>query len=42
MQDKPRVLAAIKRIMPLLSTEPLVGTLWIVDETALRIRGESG
>ncbi len=40
MQDKPSVLALIERVVPLLNKEPLVGMLWVVDQTALRIRGE--
>jgi predicted nuclease of predicted toxin-antitoxin system len=42
MQDKPSVLALIRRVITLLNTEPLTGTLWVVDETSVRIRGESG
>jgi predicted nuclease of predicted toxin-antitoxin system len=42
MQDKPRVLRVIERVILLLNSEPLAGTLWVVDETALRIRGEAG
>ncbi len=38
-QDKPRVLKVIKRLIPLLSSEPLEHLLWIVEETRLRIRG---
>jgi len=41
MQDKPSVLAVITRVIPLLNTEPLTGLLWIVDESAIRIRGET-
>jgi predicted nuclease of predicted toxin-antitoxin system len=41
VQAKPSVLAVIERVIPLLSTEPLIGMLWVVDETALRIRGET-
>lgn len=41
MQDKPRILALIDRMIPLLDTEPVSGMLWIVDETAIRIRGEA-
>jgi predicted nuclease of predicted toxin-antitoxin system len=41
MQDKPAVVRVIERVIPLLNTEPLIGTLWVVDETALRIRGET-
>src|SRR2546423_7426669 len=41
VQAKPSVLAVIDRVIPLLNTEPLIGMLWVVDETALRIRGET-
>lgn len=40
IQDKPSVLAVIARVIRLLETEPLTGLLWIVDEAAVRIRGE--
>ena len=40
-QDKPRVLAVIERVIPLLNSEPLAGLLWVVDESAVRVRGES-
>jgi predicted nuclease of predicted toxin-antitoxin system len=36
--DKPRVLAAVTRVLPLLNQEPLVGKLWIVTEAMVRIR----
>jgi len=38
-QDKPHVLEVIKRLIPLLASEPLEHLLWIVEETRLRIRG---
>ncbi len=38
-QDKPHVLRAIERLIPLFSSEPLEHFLWIVEETRLRIRG---
>ena len=38
-QSKPRVLAAFARLLPLLSSQPLKGHLWIVDEDSMRIRG---
>ncbi len=38
-QDKPHVLEVIKRLTPLLSSEPLEHLLWIVEETRVRIRG---
>jgi predicted nuclease of predicted toxin-antitoxin system len=36
---KPHVLAVIQRLVPLLLSEPLIGKLWIVDETTVRVRG---
>lgn len=38
-QGKPAVLAAIESLVPTLSTEPIAGKLWIVEEGRLRIRG---
>lgn len=38
-QDKPHVLAAVTRVLPLLGSEPLVRRLWLVGEDAVRIRG---
>jgi predicted nuclease of predicted toxin-antitoxin system len=40
-QSRPSVLGVIRRLIPLLDTEPLVGHLWIVDEHRVRIRGTS-
>jgi predicted nuclease of predicted toxin-antitoxin system len=37
-QSRTSVLNIIDRIIPLLGTEPLVGNLWIVQETSVRIR----
>ncbi|NLS95985.1 MAG: DUF5615 family PIN-like protein [Planctomycetaceae bacterium] len=37
--DKPRVLSVLQRLLPVLEREPLVGKLWIVEETSVRIRG---
>jgi predicted nuclease of predicted toxin-antitoxin system len=37
-QDRPYVLALLRRIMPLFDTEPLKDHLWIVEETRVRIR----
>ena len=37
-QSKPRVLAAVANLVPMFSTQPLVGRLWIVGEDSLRIR----
>ena len=39
VQSKPRVLEAVARVVPWLERERLGGTLWIVDETSIRIRG---
>lgn len=36
--DKPRLLSAIKRLIPVLSREGLTGKLWIVNESSVRIR----
>lgn len=36
--NKPTVLNAVQRLLPILVHEPLVGKLWIVDETRVRIR----
>lgn len=38
-QDKPHVLSAIARLVPVLAEETLEKCLWIVSETRLRIRG---
>ncbi|MGE3167084.1 MAG: DUF5615 family PIN-like protein [Planctomycetota bacterium] len=37
-QAKPAVLSLIGQLIPLLDSEPLVGSLWIVQDTGLRIR----
>jgi len=37
--DKHRVLSVIRRLLTVLSEEPLAGKLWIVDEGSVRIRG---
>lgn len=39
-QDADYASAAVARIVPLLSAEDLAGKLWIVDELAVRIRGQ--
>jgi predicted nuclease of predicted toxin-antitoxin system len=36
--DKYRVLATMRRLLPTLDRESPTGTLWIVDETTVRIR----
>jgi predicted nuclease of predicted toxin-antitoxin system len=38
-QDKPHVLSILKRLLPLLSGDPLTHHLWIVEEERVRIRG---
>ncbi len=38
-QDKPHVLQVIEQLLPKLDDEPLVGKLWIVAETTVRIWG---
>ncbi|MEE8304045.1 MAG: DUF5615 family PIN-like protein [Candidatus Tectomicrobia bacterium] len=38
-QDTPHVLAVCSRCIPLLSSEPLTGYLWIIEEDRIRIRG---
>ena len=38
-QDRDKVLAVVRRLMPTIGREPLVGRLWIVDESSTRIRG---
>ena len=37
-QDKPHVLDVLRRVLPLLETEPLRGRLWIIDEERVRVR----
>jgi predicted nuclease of predicted toxin-antitoxin system len=34
-QSRPRVLAAVAKLMPMLVSEPLKGRLWIVDEDSM-------
>jgi hypothetical protein len=36
-QDKPRMLDAVTRTMPVLEHEPLDQRLWIVEEDRIRI-----
>jgi len=38
-QDRAHVLEVLEHLVPLLQSEPLERTLWIVDETRVRIRG---
>lgn len=37
-QAKPAVLALIDQLIPVLASEPLVGNLWIVQRSGIRIR----
>ena len=37
-QDKPFFLTVMQRLLPLLESEPLEQTLWIVEEDRVRIR----
>lgn len=37
-QNKLRVLAVLRRLLSVMGQQPLVGKLWIVDETTIRIR----
>ena len=37
--DKFHVLSVLQRVLPVLEHEPLVGKLWIVAETSVRVRG---
>ena len=37
-QDRVHVLDIVQRLIPSLSSEPITGTLWIVDEQTIRIR----
>lgn len=37
-QDKPHVLSVFRRALQVLSEEPIIGHLWMVDETRIRIR----
>lgn len=37
--DKRPILTAIRRLLPVLSTEVIAGKLWIVDEWRVRVHG---
>lgn len=37
-QDRDSFLALVRRLLPLLDTEPLVGCIWIVEPDRIRIR----
>jgi predicted nuclease of predicted toxin-antitoxin system len=38
-QAHPTVERAVRRVVELLETEPLVGRLWIVEDSRVRVRG---
>jgi len=38
-QDRTSALEAIKRVVPLVESQPLLQHLWVVDERRVRIRG---
>lgn len=39
IQEAQHVLQIVERLIPMLGREPLLGRLWVVDETSVRIRG---
>lgn len=41
-QSIASILRLLQRLLPLLAEQPLAGTLWIVDERRVRIRGARG
>ncbi len=40
-QDKPHVVGVLRRLLPLLESEPLSRRLWIIDEERVRVRGDN-
>lgn len=40
VQTVPHLVRIVTNLLPLISTEPLAGKLWIVDENRVRIRPE--
>lgn len=42
VQDKPHLISMFRRVLPLLSREPLEGWLWLIDERGVRFRGPDG
>lgn len=38
-QAKPYVLALLAKLLPVLDKHPLAQTLWIIDESGIRLRG---
>jgi predicted nuclease of predicted toxin-antitoxin system len=41
-QAKQHILDIFQRIIPLISTEPISKSLWIVEENKIRVRGKEG
>ena len=41
-QTRPNQLALLRRVLPLFATTQVIGRLWIVDESKVRIRGGPG
>ena len=41
-QSISSILQLLRRVLPLLAEQPLMGALWIVDERRVRIRGAEG
>jgi len=41
-QDKRHLLAVFRRVIPLITREPVRHHLWIIEEARVRIRGEEG
>lgn len=37
-QDKANIISTFHKALPLFESEPLIGKLWVVDETKVRIR----
>jgi len=41
-QEKRHLMAVFERVLPLLTSAPLAGRIWVVTEAGVRIRGEPG
>ena len=41
-QDRPALIALLRRILPMFDREPLENRIWIIEESRVRIRGEEG
>ncbi len=39
-QSRTQVMSTVRRILPFLLSEPIVGRLWVVDEANVRIYGD--